>query len=171
MQERFRNRFHPHSKPMPPNTDQSDHNWLLSDAGQEALNWASDLEGDALHRVTHLRKRFTATQAHLVTEQQDLRARAITKFSAADKMLFTRVGLEQASGEGIAAYKAQRFGEPGRIADLCCGIGGDAIALGQQGDVLAVDRDPAAAAFCQHNADVNQASVDATCALTRLQST
>lgn len=40
------------------------------------------------------------------------------------------------------------------VADLCCGIGGDAIALARAGiRVLAVDRDPVTAAVARENAE------------------
>ena len=42
----------------------------------------------------------------------------------------------------------------GTLADLCCGIGGDAIALARAGiRVLAVDRDPLACAAARANAE------------------
>ncbi|MGW0224433.1 class I SAM-dependent methyltransferase, partial [Streptomyces tendae] len=51
---------------------------------------------------------------------------------------------------------AERFAALGvtSVADLCCGIGGDAVALARAGvRVLAVDRDPATAAAARANAD------------------
>jgi SAM-dependent methyltransferase len=67
-------------------------------------------------------------------------------------MLFTRAGLEQASSEPVARHRAQRFS--GRVLDLCCGIGGDLLALGARADVTGVDRDPVHAAMARHNAGV-----------------
>jgi hypothetical protein len=69
-------------------------------------------------------------------------------------MLFTRAGLEQSSSEAIASYRAGRLGHAHRIADLCCGIGGDLIALAAASDVLAVDRDETHARLALHNAAV-----------------
>ena len=91
--------------------------------------------------------------------QQELRLAAAAKFSRAAEMLFTRAGYEQASSEAIARYRAARLadayrGAIGRVADLCCGIGGDLIALAGAGDVLAVDRDEAHASIALHNAAV-----------------
>ena len=48
-----------------------------------------------------------------------------------------RVGLEQASDEVVAAHKAGRFSDCGRVADLCCGIGGDTLALAARAEVVA----------------------------------
>ncbi len=74
--------------------------------------------------------------------QHELRIAAQGKFSRAAGMFFTRDGLEQASAELISRHRAPRYAGAGRVADLCCGIGGDLLALAGQHDVLAVDRDP-----------------------------
>lgn len=80
------------------------------------------------------------------------------KFGAADagRMYFTPNGVEQSTRASVAAYRARRFQELDvrSVADLCCGIGGDAIALARAGiRVLAVDRDPLTAAVARANAD------------------
>ena len=69
-------------------------------------------------------------------------------------MLFTADGLEQATRLEVAARHAQRFAAAGveRVADLGCGIGGDAMALaGLDREVLAVERDEATAAVATVN--------------------
>jgi hypothetical protein len=112
--------------------DLDDYRWLVSDA---AVPWlthvAAELAGSnpTPAFVAKLRKQMSPARVHLVFEQIELRARAQEKFSLAGQMFFTRKGLEQATDEQIAAVKAARFpaGEP--LADLCCGIGGDLIAL------------------------------------------
>ncbi|MGB6164688.1 MAG: hypothetical protein WBF75_19385, partial [Pseudonocardiaceae bacterium] len=43
--------------------------------------------------------------------------------------------VEQASSEVIAEHRARRFAGAVRVADLCCGIGGDLLALGGQREV------------------------------------
>ncbi len=95
--------------------------------------------------ATRLRKTCAADLVIAAMEMHELRTRARDKFSQADKMWFTRDGLEQATSELIAAYRADRFVHAADIADLCCGIGGDLLALAGQAteaSVLAVDRDP-----------------------------
>jgi hypothetical protein len=57
-------------------------------------------------------------------------------------MFFTRAGLEQASAEMVARHRQARFAAAGVLADLCCGIGGDLVALAGEHQVRAVDRDP-----------------------------
>ena len=44
----------------------------------------------------------------------------------------------------MAAYKAQRLSAGERFADLCCGIGGDLMAMVYGGRVVGIDRDPVA---------------------------
>jgi THUMP domain-like/RNA cap guanine-N2 methyltransferase len=87
--------------------------------------------------------------------QHELRLAARAKFSRAMEMLFTRDGYEQSSSETIARHRAARFGGAGHATDLCCGIGGDLIALASRADqVLAVDRDAIHARLAVHNAAV-----------------
>ena len=78
--------------------------------------------------------------------QARLRARGRTKFGpAADRMFFTPVGLEQATRPAVADRHAARFADAGvtRVADLCCGIGGELPSLAAAaGRVVGVDRDP-----------------------------
>ena len=87
--------------------------------------------------------------------QQRLRARAAAKFGPfAQQMLFTADGLEQATRLAVSAHHAARYAAAGvtKVADLGCGIGGDAVALaGLDLPVLAVDRDEAAAALATIN--------------------
>ena len=90
-----------------------------------------------------------------VVGQVRLRARARAKFGEfADRLLFTRAGLEQATRMPVAARHAGRFRSAGirRVADLGCGIGGDALAFAAAGlRVLAVDADEVTAALAAYN--------------------
>src|SRR6202012_3981025 len=49
-------------------------------------------------------------------------------------------------------YRTRRLRDAARVADLCCGIGGDLIALAESSAVLAVDRDATHARLALHNA-------------------
>jgi hypothetical protein len=90
-----------------------------------------------------------------VVGQARLRSRAVAKFGEfADRMLFTRAGLEQATRLSIAARHAGRFRDAGieSVADLGCGIGGDALGLAGIGlRVEAVDADEVTAAIAAYN--------------------
>jgi THUMP domain-like/RNA cap guanine-N2 methyltransferase len=144
---------------------------LLGPDGQALLAELRDCEvtpDSALELGTKLRQRYPAGLVASALAQQDLRWRARAKFSRALDLYFTRDGLEQASSEPVARHRAVRLvagaaaaAGPGGapvIADLCCGIGGDLMALAEQVDgaglVLAVDRDPVHLAMAAANAAV-----------------
>jgi SAM-dependent methyltransferase len=90
-----------------------------------------------------------------VVGQARLRPRARVKFGPfADRLLFTRAGLEQATRMPLAAVHAGRYRAAGiaRVADLGCGIGGDALAFAGAGiHVLAVEADEVTAAIAAYN--------------------
>jgi SAM-dependent methyltransferase len=91
---------------------------------------------------TALREQFPPELVADALSQHELRRQARAKFDRADRMFFTRPGLEQASAEVVARHRAGRYAGWGRLADLCCGIGGDLVTLAGGHEVLAVDRDP-----------------------------
>jgi len=130
-------------------------NWLLTADGQALLAeaQASNLtEAAQLQALIGLRRHTSPERAAAAYETALLRSRAAAKFSRAAAMYFTREALEQASGETIATYRAQRYRAYSTVADLACGIGGDALALAQTGRVAAVDRDPLRLAMAAANA-------------------
>src|SRR3954468_12629460 len=130
-------------------------NWLLSDAGQALLAaaMAGDLgEAAQLRELTRLRRLATPERAAAAYEIAVLRRRAAAKFGAAQLLYFTREALEQASGERIAGYRAGRYQSYDTVADLCCGAGGDTLALAGVADVIAVDRDSLRLAMAAANA-------------------
>jgi hypothetical protein len=105
-----------------------------------------------------LRHEYPAELVAAALTQQALRVAARAKFSRADQMLFTRAGLEQASSELTARHAAQRFPARAVVADLCCGIGGNLVALAAASPagrpMLAVDEDQVSLEFARHNASV-----------------
>lgn len=130
---------------------------LLSPDGRELLDrLAGERVGPdrALELAQALRGRYPPDLVAAALTQQELRVAALAKFSRAEEMLFTRAGLEQASSEITSAHAAARYPADGLVADLCCGIGGNLIALGSRCPVLAVDLDPVSLAFARHNAAV-----------------
>ncbi|SHI45504.1 hypothetical protein SAMN05216246_102149 [Actinomyces denticolens] len=113
-------------------------------------------EAEALRLAESLREEGHSPElVAAALSQQRLRARAEAKFGPfAAAMLFTPDGLEQATRLAVAARHAARYAAAGvdRVADLGCGIGGDAMALAGLGlDVLAVERDEATAALATVN--------------------
>lgn len=133
--------------------------FLLSDAGQR---WLQDVGNMGITPQTHLqiatwlRQKLPKIQAQAVLETVVLRQHAISKFSRADDMYFVRAALEQASAETVAQHRARRFADVGctQIADLGCGIGGDAIALAAQAEVMGVEWEPVRLAMAQENVRV-----------------
>jgi SAM-dependent methyltransferase len=130
---------------------------LLTDEGQALLAELGDYsESAALALASKLRGRYPAALAAAALTQARLRGRAKAKFGAdADRMYFTADGLEQATRRPVADLRARRYAAAGvrRVADLCCGIGGDALAFAAAGiEVLAVDRDQVTCAVAQANA-------------------
>jgi THUMP domain-like/RNA cap guanine-N2 methyltransferase len=142
---------------------------LLSPRGQELLARIAAADagaggpGDArrqaraerdLALAARLRRDYPAGLVAAAQTQYELRLAARAKFSRAMEMLFTRDGLEQASSEIIARHRARRFAPAARMADLCCGIGGDLSALAADRKVLAVDRDEVHTRLAARNAGV-----------------
>lgn len=133
--------------------------FLLSPPGQALLSEAAarrPTEASLLADLSALRQRYPPEQAGAALETVRLRGRAAAKFGRAEVMYFTRPALEQASGEVIATYRAERYRGIGarRVADLGCGIGGDSLALAAGGEVLGVDRDELRLAMAEANLSV-----------------
>jgi hypothetical protein len=119
---------------------------LLGPAGRPALAAATELQPtEAKYPACfdRLRKHFPPELARAALDTVMLREKARAKFARASEMFFTREALEMASAEPVARHRAGRFAQFGTVADLCCGIGGDAIGLASAGlVVVAVDRVP-----------------------------
>jgi SAM-dependent methyltransferase len=106
--------------------------------------------------ASRLRQELDPGQTHAVLETALLRQRARDKFSRAAEMYFTRAALEQASSEPVSRYRASRIGRAGydTVADLGCGVGGDALALAAQHRVLGLDRSWQRLAMARENVRV-----------------
>jgi SAM-dependent methyltransferase len=135
---------------------------LRADAGARVLaevraRGGAD-ERTLLGTLTALRASHDPALVSAALTQVRLRDRGRAKFGAdADLMFFTPAGVEQATRTVVAAHHADRFGRAGadRVLDLCCGIGGDLIALARAGlAVRGVDRDPLTAEVARANAEV-----------------
>ncbi|OSP07375.1 class I SAM-dependent methyltransferase [Microbacterium sp. LEMMJ01] len=131
---------------------------LLTPAGLELLDALGPVTSTAEAAAAVSRLRAAGHSPDLVSAvvgQAHLRAKATAKFGPfAARMLFTRAGLEQATRLGVAARHAQRIRRAGltSVADLGCGIGGDALAFAGAGLVVhAVDADEVTAALAAYN--------------------
>ncbi|WP_329564827.1 class I SAM-dependent methyltransferase [Kitasatospora sp. NBC_01266] len=130
---------------------------LLTDQGQRLLAELREYApGEELALATRLRREHPAELVSAALGQARLRQRAQAKFGDdAARMYFTPNGVEQSTRRSVAQWRAARFQQLGvaRLADLCAGIGGDAIALARAGiSVLAVDRSPLTCAVAAANA-------------------
>ncbi|MFJ8646195.1 methyltransferase domain-containing protein [Streptomyces sp. NPDC093546] len=140
-------------------TDLAAFSALLTDEGQALLAALRDYDpSQELAVASRLRRDHPADLVTAALAQARLRQRAVAKFGASDayRMYFTPNGVEQSTRASVGAHRAARFRELGvrGVADLCCGIGGDAIALARAGiRVLAVDRDPLTAETARANAE------------------
>lgn len=116
------------------------------DAGDDPLTIAPELRRDGVDPAISSALLGAATA----------RRRARHRWPDADRLLFTREALEQASDPEVSAWRARRLGAPGRrVLDLCAGVGGDTLALASLGtEVVAVDLDPARLILLEHNVRV-----------------
>jgi hypothetical protein len=130
---------------------------LGSPAGEEALARAAQLvDREPLAAASALRAGgIEPALAAAALTQARLRRQAAAKFGPdADRMLFTRPGLEQATRSVVAQRRAARLTAAGvrALADLACGLGADTIAAARAGiRVHAVEADPATAAIARAN--------------------
>jgi predicted RNA methylase len=119
--------------------------WLLTDEGQDLLGTATTAAGTELQVQAQLRETATPERVAAAMTQVELRRRAVEKFGAdAERMYFTREGLEQATRATVAAHRAARIAAGGvSVVDLTCGIGGDLVAFARARLTSAgVDLDP-----------------------------
>ncbi len=136
-----------------------DLHFLLTPQGQQLLQETGDpgiSDHNHLQVASALRQRVAPRRAQAIIETVLLRQRAEAKFSRAVEMFFTRSALEQASAEIVATYRADRYAQAGlrKVTDLGCGIGGDALALSAQAQVIGIDLDPLRLAMARENVRV-----------------
>ena len=131
---------------------------LLEPTGRALLDELRDVApDDELGVATRLRRTHPPELVAAALTQARLRQRAVAKFGARDaaRMYFTPEGVEQSTRTELADHRAARLARLGvrTAVDLCCGIGGDALALARAGiRVHAVDASPLACAVARANA-------------------
>ena len=128
----------------------------------EEVTRALDAGRSELAVGTELRARCEPAYAAAAVTAAVARRRAVADgVPHAQRLLLTRVGLEQASRPEVSAHRAERFAGNRTVVDLCAGAGLDAIALGQRaGCVIGLDLDPSRAVLLAHNTAA--CGVDAT---------
>ncbi len=130
--------------------------WLLTPAAEALVRRAAACESFDPAAIASLRRDATEAQARAAIELVLARRKAAAKFAHADRMLVDVEGVEQASSDAVARHKAARFAERGmeRACDLCCGIGGDAMALARHTHLWTFDADPVRALMSSHNVGI-----------------
>lgn len=109
--------------------------------------------------IATLRRTFDQEDVRFAIDLVGARKLGAGKFPNRPHLLCDRQGIEQASSEQTAVWKARRF-EAQPVLDLCCGIGGDAMALAARGPTVGVDRSPARAMMCHVNAGIETRTED-----------
>ena len=114
---------------------------LTSEEGRALLREVAAVPSPGPSDLARWRRSANASHVSAALRLADGRRRGAAKFTRADRMWFEPTALEQSTPEPVAGQKARRFAGAD-VADLCCGLGGDAIALaGAARRVVAVDRD------------------------------
>jgi SAM-dependent methyltransferase len=128
---------------MRPEDDANQEAWVLTtDAGLALLSEVVAVPVPGPADLMRWRAREEARHVAAAIRIVDTRRRAARKFTRFDRMWFERTGLEQATAELVARHKARRFTDRAlTVFDLCCGVGGDTLALAVGADVVAVDSD------------------------------
>lgn len=104
--------------------------------------------------IQRLRRSEGEAAARSLLEIAREQSRAIAKFGPGVWMVTVKA-VRQATDRVVARYKASLFGDLA-VADLCCGIGGDALALARRGPLVAIDADPALVAMTAANLLLDQ---------------
>ncbi len=136
---------------MNPTPALDDIRWLIGPEAADLLDQLAASTGSLVAVAQRLQRHHSPQRVHLLLEQVELRRKAAAKFPDAARMFFVARALEQATDIHVARYKAKRFPADERVADLCCGIGGDSIALAERGPITAVDRDEATVLLASAN--------------------
>lgn len=100
--------------------------------------------------IIRIRERLGITRAMQIFELAPQLDAAAVKLGVPG-CLATDRGLQQSTDHWIARYKSARFPMGSVIYDICCGVGGDAMALASRGTLFGVDQDPAMCLIAAHN--------------------
>jgi len=133
----------------------ADLEFLASEEGGLLLEHLSLLTWQERHKFLFKMEAEKRTQASTASAIIEIREKAEGKFSRAEKMFFTSLGLEQSSSEKISNHIAERFRGDWQVADLGCGIGGNLLALAKKAKkVIALDEDEITSTCAKLNAKV-----------------
>ncbi|MFN8584954.1 MAG: class I SAM-dependent methyltransferase [Dehalococcoidia bacterium] len=134
--------------------DAADLEWLQTAGGRAAAEEATNLldRSGELVALRQLGRRLDASRARAAVALAAGRRAARGKMEDAALLFCDREAAEQASPDLVARHIAQRFASFDAVADLGCGMGGDALGIARVAQVLAVDRDDARLEMVRANA-------------------
>lgn len=98
-----------------------------------------------------LRKKYNPEQARWILSHARLWPLWKKKLEADVFLQCDRLALEQSTAADISRYKAKLFPPLARIADLCCGMGGDSLFFPADSEVYGLDLDPLRCVWYRHN--------------------
>ena len=127
---------------------------LTTDEGRRLLEDVAPIREIGPADLDRLRKLAPAELVSAAVRLTQARRKAAGKFERGDRMWVEPVGVEQATAEPVARYKAMRFQAAPLVVDLCAGIGGDTLALADHTSVVSVDLDPGTCRRLRYNAEV-----------------
>lgn len=131
--------------------------WLVGPDGLDAIaRTEAELAAaaDLLATVAARRREgLDKARAAAVVDAAVARGRARERWPDADRLVFTREALEQASDPAVSAWRARRFAERTEVEDRAAGCGADTLALAATGArVTAIDTDADRLTLLRHNA-------------------
>jgi len=98
---------------------------------------------DPLKLSEKLAKKFTPTERHALIHYLEILPKIREKFRlTGTDLICDRLAYEQATAKDISEYKAALWPSGAKIADLCCGMGGDSFWLPQNISVNGIDIAP-----------------------------
>ena len=126
-------------------TDQNlaNYRWLTSSEALAQFDWLKTALPLSPNQFARLRDKIGAQRATILVAQMALKQRAIEKFPQSQQLFFTELGLQQSTDMAIATFKAAQlrrdYPAVAHVTDLCCGIGGDLMALAHYFDATGVE--------------------------------
>jgi len=143
--------------------------YLRSEQGLRLRAVVAELPAGGAHpdvkQIAALRKTYPAEAVHAALAMGAIQSRAVGargKFPELHYLWAPPEALEQATHIDVGRYKAKRFFSLGArdVADLCAGIGGDALAFAEKMRVRAVEMSEVRARCLAYNAEEAKRSVE-----------
>ncbi len=106
---------------------------------------------DSLGIASKLAERYTIEERHAILSYLEIVPKFQKKYATDELLLCDQLALEQSTSKNTSSYKANKCSGFKRIADFCCGLGGDSLFLPPEIHVTGVDLSPERIAMFSHN--------------------